>query len=258
MAILLLSLSQKSDRLFQIDFCFGTSRKGKPNICKEKNNNKTGKKTKFEVQNGCNYVRNHSRHNLAILMRCLLHHHWRHLQAPPLLNSLCLTGPLLSRVLLVTKFYYLEGMAFPKYQIRCLLLFTALVFVQFSDLSFGHSGMCASQVHECHSHHHCDHVHDHDHHHHHHDVSLKLPEELAEEEDLKLNGFGFGFEQDYDHGHEHFAASELSGLGNLSNCAFRGAILNLLAVCFSWNCVFGFWENDCAMEINYSFRAIRQ
>ncbi|KAF5449930.1 hypothetical protein F2P56_030326 [Juglans regia] len=124
-------------------------------------------------------------------------------------------------------------MACPKSQIRCLLLFPALVFALFSGPIFGHSEICASQVHESHSHHHCDHGHDHAHHDHHHDVSLKLPEELAEEEDLKLDGFGFGFEHDYEHGHEHFAASELSGLGlwvHALGCSFLVSMASLVCL----------------------------
>ena len=99
------------------------------------------------------------------------------------------------------------------------MLVTALVVGLCLDLSWGHSGHGASQVHESRAHHHCDHGHDHGHdhdhhHHHHHEEHLvsKLPEELAEEEDMKLYGFGF----EHDHHHKHIGGtSELSGLGNL-------------------------------------------
>jgi zinc transporter 7 len=98
---------------------------------------------------------------------------------------------------------------------RISLLITALVVGLCLDLSWGHSGLGVSQVHESSGHDdHCNHGHDHGHHHHHHEERSvsKLPEELAEEEDMKLYRFGF----EHDHDHKHFGgASDLSGLGNL-------------------------------------------
>ncbi|XP_059445491.1 IAA-alanine resistance protein 1 [Corylus avellana] len=117
---------------------------------------------------------------------------------------------------------------------RISVLVTALVVGLCLDLSWGHSGHGASQVHESRAHHHCDHGHDHDHdhdHHHHEDhLVSKLPEELAEEEDMKLYGFGF----EHDHHHEHIGGtSELSGLGlwvNALGCSFLVSMASLICL----------------------------
>ncbi|XP_062172336.1 IAA-alanine resistance protein 1 isoform X2 [Alnus glutinosa] len=117
--------------------------------------------------------------------------------------------------------------------LRISLLITALVVGLCLDLSWGHSGLGVSQVHESSGHDdHCNHGHDHGHHHHHDEERSvsKLPEELAEEEDMKLYGFGF----EHDHDHKHFGgASDLSGLGlwvNALGCSFLVSMASLICL----------------------------
>ncbi|XAR64493.1 hypothetical protein NMG60_11024862 [Bertholletia excelsa] len=111
-----------------------------------------------------------------------------------------------------------------------------------SNLSFGHDGhhpgSCASEAHEVHAHHSCDHGHHHQHGQHHHVErtnigSNKLPEELAEEEDLKLYGFGSHQTHEHDHHHREHVPSEISGFGlwfNAVGCSLLVSLASLICL----------------------------